>query len=275
MTSVFLSLNGCRIPVAVDGFREIPANSGEGTRVANGRYTQGISNRSTDYELTTPLLSPELSEVLRSFVEGRGFSWSFDADLFSSDGLGPLAGGSYSISTSEKKFGAGSLLVSSGSSVAFFLGLSFIAGRRWTASVFKRTASGIFTHYAIDDAGVQYKNGLLHTPTGSDDVEKWLSVDAAGVLTLLGRDIAGVNSTTAFYDQLVVVPYRKTKDMLLAESAATSAFASLPALSMSGECISDDTINVLGEVADSTMRRVGDGTLRRTLRITLHREDVE
>jgi hypothetical protein len=264
----YATLNGLEVPFLEGTLTKTPVNIGSSSRVISGKYFQGVTSRTTDFEGATIPLVEEDHDFLRDFVEGRGHLWSFNEDKFSGDGLGPNAGGTSSISTTEKKFGAASLLIGSGSSIEYELGSAFASGSQWTISVWKRTASNTFTHYAILDDGTQYKAGAVHTPSGSDDVTNWLSMTGSN-LTIEGKDIAGTNSASAYYDQLVVRPFRMSAEAILAEASATVAFPALPHLLLAGDIVPRGAIDVCCAVESIPLRTAADGT-NLSLSITMH-----
>lgn len=243
----FLTVNGLTVQVRKDSWSESNDDVQTTGRAVNGTYFRDVVAYKRGWTGETPILTGTTAAALRDWIKGRGDYASFESSTRTSRGLTPSGTGTANTSTSEKKFGTRSLLISSGGTAAYAFGSGYAS--RWTVCVWKRTASNVFTHYAIDDAGTQYKAGAVHTPSGSDSVANWLT-SSSGTFTLLGKDIAGTNSASAYYDELVVVPYRMTSTQIAALAARTAALSSVPsAVLVGGDCVGGTEIACIGTVS--------------------------
>lgn len=263
----FLTLNGLAVEIADGRFTGDPDDLLDEGRAEDGTFFRTEISRKRRYQFTTTILTPSEAEALKGWVDGRGDLFSFNSTKYGSKAYGPSAGGTHSISSSEKKFGASSLLVGSGSTISYAFGSEYSSAYSYAA--WKRTASNVFTHYGITSAGTQYKAGSTHTATGSDGVTLWSSM-STGTLTLDGQDIGGVNSASAYYDHLVVVPYVMTAAMFAALAADSSGIPGLPRLTAVVGSTAGTTVTMTahGKVTgEEFMQAVIDGTFYADARV--------
>jgi hypothetical protein len=239
----FLTLGGLPVPVR-DGTvsQNYGAVGGYGKRAHSGNWRAQQRALVDGLTFTTKQLSFSEIEKLRQWAQGKGFSFSFDADLYAHNGLGPDPGFSTVITVSGGKF-AGYATVSSGTVLIYQLGAGF--GNVCTFGVWKQIGGGGWNHYVTVDNGgaiTQYKNGLPHVTIPADDPDEWM-ICTGNVLRLEGKDIDGSNFNSD-YDDLFAVPWLASADDVAAWYAQTIAFSPLPALALSGDVIGGDVINV-------------------------------
>lgn len=258
-----LTLNG--LTIRITAFSENTVNIGARTDSINGRRRNGVLARKRSWSAAGNLVNKPTMDALRCWIAGEGHSWSFEDDgesdtnagLYSSTGIGPQAGGgTYSRDATQHKFGASSLLVSSGSTCSYFIGAQ-AKSVPFTIALWKLVSS-TWTHYAITHDGegnfTQYKSGSVHTPSGSDDIELWLDINTGtGVVGLKGKNIAGTNAA-ANYDDLRFIPQVITAGMIsaLADNARTTAYPDYPAVQISGDSVDGETVNVCAYIEELT-----------------------
>lgn len=258
-----LTINGLQIRVTA--LSDQTMNIGSRSDSVNGRRRNGVLARKRSWSAAGNLVDKSTMDALRVWVAGEGHSWSFEDDggsdtnagLYSSTGIGPQAGGgTFSRDATQHKFGASSLLVGSGSTCSYFVGAQ-AKSVPFTISIWKLVSTA-WIHYAIvhDGAGnfTQYKSGALHTPTGSDDIEKWMDINiGTGVVSLLGKNIAGT-VTAANYDDMRFIPASITTAMIaaLANAARTTAYPALPIVEMSGTALNSEVVEVCAYIEDAT-----------------------
>jgi len=243
MANEFLTLGGLDVPIR-DGTtgQEYEAVGGYGQHAHSGNFRAESRGLIDGLTMTTKQLTYAEISKLRSWLLGLGFSWSFDVDLFSHNGLGPDGGFSAVITLSGGAF-AGYVTVSAAGTLAF----SVVIAAPYTFGVWKQIGGGGWVHYVLTDDGttvLQYKNGAPHTPSGADDIALWASL-VAGVLTVEGKDIDGA-AFNSDYDDLFVVPWVASAADVAAWYANANAFSPLSAHTMSGAIIGDDvrTVNI-------------------------------
>lgn len=162
-----LKLCGVAVPITEasrsDYFAEDRARAFDGTPRAVVRA------RKRELQLRAGVKSANWTDALRRLVNGEGHAWSFDADLYSSKGLGHSAG-SASIIGGGGKYVSG---IDVAASVAFPISAS--AG---TVLAWKRLGDASTWEHFIRIGSSTYKNGVLAT---SEDMS-WLNT--SGVLEL-------------------------------------------------------------------------------------------
>jgi hypothetical protein len=245
MAGEFLTLGGLDIPIRDKTVgQSYDAVGGYGKRAHSGNFRAEARGLVDGLDMTTKQLTYAEIKKLRAWLLGLGFSASFDADLYSHNGIGPDPGFSTVITVSGGKF-AGYATVASATFLIYQLGAGF--GNVCTFGVWKQVGGGGWNHYVTVDNGgaiTQYKNGLPHVTIPADDPDEWM-ICTGNVLRLEGKDIDG----TAFnsdYDDLFAVPWEASAADVAAWYANTQPFSPLPAHTMSGAVIGDDvrTVNV-------------------------------
>lgn len=151
----FLTLNGISLDV-VELTRLEQLLIGEENRSESGADLSSVRARKHGWRVKLPPQSQAEAAALRGLVQGEGYSWSFDSDLYADrKGLGPStstgcaveAGGKYG---SRVKISGGDLLGYPISGDA----------AKWTAVYWKRAQSGgAWEHFIVCGDGTKYKNG--------------------------------------------------------------------------------------------------------------------
>jgi hypothetical protein len=249
----FLTLNGWDVPVS-DGnagvrFQQLGAVS----RSYMGKLSGTRRAKVREWSCKTVLTAEADAVALEGLINGDGHVWSFDNDLYSSKGLGPLAGYSVTVSAAGGRF-LGHVEVGSGTNLSFNPVYDLV---EYTLLVWKKEG-GVWYNYGIDDAGNQYENGATHTPIGADDVTNWFTF-SSGNFILHGKDLAGVNAA-APYDDLVIVPYRMPLAQIAAIYGLGAAHSSLPEISASGDVMPQTSATVIGELSEASFVQAMTGS---------------
>jgi hypothetical protein len=262
----FLTLNGWTVPVA-DGQASVSYRQlGRQSRSYMGKLSGTYRSKVREWRLKTTLQDEETSEALEGLIAGSGQTWSFDNDLYSSKGLGPVTGYTITVTAAGGKL-TGYVTVASNTSLAYLVTNDIVP---YTMMVWKKHG-GTWYHYAIDIAGTQYKNGVVHVPGAGDSVANWFAY-SGGYFTIQGKDIAGVNAA-ADYDDLVIVPYTMPLAQILAAYTTGNAgqpFSLLPALWLQGDLIPatlPGAVSVMGEMGENAyLQAMFDGSFQDNLR---------
>lgn len=169
-----LTLNGVTVPVAIDAWeRPEDVVLGEVSRGTSGRAESAVRKRKAPLRGRTAPLGATEAGALRGLVEGLGYSWSFDADLYSAQGLAPASG---SYSSVAGKHGNGIQLPAAG--LSYPVG----AGAAWSVLGWKVTSGlGTWHHFVRLSTGSKYKNGVATAEGG-------------------GLNVAGANLILSLYD---------------------------------------------------------------------------
>lgn len=221
----FCTVNGLSIEIKHKSWSEESEDVTDMGRTPNGTLFMNTTAYKRRWRGRVPLTVGALSAALRDWIKANFQYANFESSVRTNMGATPTVVGTFSTSTSQKKFGSRGGLISSGGSAAYALGTQFAT--KWTMVVWKRTALNTFTHYAINSDGVQYKAGAVHTPSGGDSVVNWATI-ASGTFTLLGKDVGGTNSANAFYDELLFFPFILDVTMIAALAARTASLNFTP-----------------------------------------------
>ena len=211
----FLELNGWTVPVAAGSVSEEPVEIGERDRAFDGTYRSSIRAVKRRWRMKTVPMIRSDAEALRGLLLGLGHYWSFDTDLYSSKGLGPVAGYSATQSSTGGRFG-GKVSVTS---------ISYAAGlpSSWTVLV-SRWSGTAWEKYAVRSDGAKWKDGARNDALSTT----WLSV-SGGTVTLTG--------TSTSFDELIVLPYLATDAQIQAWHALTVPFSALPRINATGDLV--------------------------------------
>jgi hypothetical protein len=255
MANEFLTLGSLNVPV----FNATPAEDnqvvgGYGRRAHSGNYRAEGRGLVNAYSVVTKQLNYAEISKLRTWLLGLGYSFPFDVDLFSHNGLGPDAGFSASITLAGGQFGGYVTVTSAG-----FLQYTVEISAPYSFGVWKDDGGG-FVHYVLTDDGstvTQYKSGAAHTPIGADDITNWGNL-AAGQISLEGKTIAGV-AAASDYDDLFVVPFVADAEDVASWAASVNPFSPLPAHRMSGKFIGDDVKIVNVSIVSGAGLQFGEG----------------
>ncbi len=231
----FFTIHGYPVDVAsMKADQEIIGEDRARTLGAKLKSTRIGRKGNWDVELTP--LEPADAVPLMVLLRDEGHVCSFDADKYSSTGLGPDAGGAGTIQSTNKKFGANALqIASTAASEVYTTGYT---GDK-TVMMWRRssTDSTSFKHWAMTmtASGTQqgYKDGATAT------LNAWMILTTGGVLTLKAKRDDGTTDLTVQYDDLVILPCLLTAAMIASFAAATRAWADRPALNVSGAFLDD------------------------------------
>lgn len=248
----YLTLNGFTVPVRATGATYQRIGVGEGSVAFSGRQQPERRAVVRTFTLQAVVDTVDTSNALAGLIQGDGHHWSFDYDLYSSKGLGPLLGYNVTMTGAGGVVG-GFTTVANGASIIY----RKIQYGDYTMMVFKKTG-GVWRQYAyVFDYGTgtatQYKDGAVHVPGAGDTILNWFSYTTAnGDFTLEGADIDGAGLDSP-YDGLVIVPYAMTAAMVAAFYTQTFtlgiAFSDLPTLVLAGDIIPDAPKFFVGSVA--------------------------
>lgn len=217
-------------------------------RTSSGKMIQSRIARKTQFRASTPVLDPTVTAPLIDLLHGDGHVWSFDADVYSSKGMGwstvPAR------DSVNFKFGVSAMTAASAGTYT----AAYTDETVRTVLYWRRPGSGSFNAYAHVLSGAtttaKYKNGATTVET----VSNWFTANADGSFALLGKNDAGTN-TTVQYDDVVVLPFAATAAQITAWHAQTIAWADLPALNVAGTLVSDssETLQVIAEPTGSSV----------------------
>lgn len=263
----FLTINGWDIPIA-DGnasmaYRQLGRQSRSYTGILSGTYRAKVR----EWQVQTTIQDESASEAIEGLIDGTGHTWTFDNDLYSSKGLGPVSGYTATVAAAGGKVG-GMLTVVSNTNIAWWATSAHVP---WTFMTWKKDLVGTWRHYALTVTGTQYKDGAVHVPGAGDTILNW-SAESSGAFTIIGKGIDGVNAN-AYYDDMVVVPYIMPAEQIAAaytEGAAGRGFSLLPVLKLTGDCVAEaysGPLSVVGEMSNNEfIQAVYSGTFQSNLR---------
>lgn len=250
----YLALNGFTVPVRATGATFENLALGEAYRSFGGQLVPNRRSLSREFEIQTTVDTPGAARSLVGLVQGEGHKWAFNSDLYSSKGLGPQAGYAVTMSATGGVAGGGYVQVTSAQTI----GWRVLQYGDFSMMVYKYTGGAwvqyVYTFDMSTATVAQYKNGLPHTPAGGDNITNWFTYTAStGDFAFAGKDIDGTNGNSR-YDELVIVPYLLTAEMVLAFNTETKTnarpFGETPQLNVSGDIIPDGPIPFIGSMAE-------------------------
>lgn len=248
--AAFLKINGLEIPVArcSQSKREVG-----GGRRWSGNWRDERRGRKRVWELETSPLSEDNAEALEHWLLGRGQHWSFDVNTYSDGGVGPVVGytSALAITTGTTKFSeplTSFLYVgATGQTVSFAISLdgpdlSYTVSRWvWNSG---DAGYGLWRHYvdrydAVSATLTKYLDGAT-MPGG---IGNYTVTSSGGTLTYTQRALRNDNVTNAggYIEDLVMVPYLMTTDMIAALYAApaTLPFGRSPMVRITGDILDE------------------------------------
>jgi hypothetical protein len=249
----FLSINGYDTPVRATGATFSNQAVGGDTRSFGGQLVPDRQTISRQFDIQTPVMTTAKARALTGLIQGDGHKWSFNSDLYSSKGLGPQAGYTVTMSATGGVAGGGYVQVTSAQSI----GWRKLQYGDFSVMVYKYTGGAWHQYVYTYDAGTttvtQYKDGLAHSPVAGDSILNWFSyTSATGDFAFLGKDIDGANGNSR-YDELVIVPYLMTLEMVTAFNTYTKTgskpFGEIPQLNIDGDIIPDGPVVFIGSAA--------------------------
>lgn len=259
----FLTLNGVTVRVAVESVSMAYVDiGGEQARSPSGELVGGPSTTKREWRMTTaaPVPVSELDAWV-GLIEGKGHTWTFDADLYSARGRGPVAGyvdaARY---TTDKKYGAASILVTNTTgTISWPLGL----GSSWTLA-----------YWVNDQGGSGWKHRIVRS-----DASEWTNGAVGGggfgeaTVTSGALVLAGTDGTDWLLDDVVALPYAVPDSWVagLYAQHSASAWGALPRVVAAGS-FAPSSVTVRGKVTETKVIRyasAGALTAGHTLEFTL------
>jgi hypothetical protein len=246
MANEFLRIDGFDIPVLAGSGRVEESEVGSIDRAEDGQLRDFIRVRPRVWRVNVPFTTWAKSDALQNLVRGRGHHIPFDTSYASDGGVGPnsgYAGCSLSTSAPSPKFGTRRLAITSAAAGMTFT-VACPLGDQWTLMFWLYTAAtAVWKHYAVTKDGtgttVKYVNGVAGATLANYTVTV---TGTSGSFNIQGKDNAGTNNLV-HYDDLVILPWAATAQMVAAWAAQTVAFSPLPRLNLQGTFISDATVN--------------------------------
>lgn len=216
MTESFLALNGFEIPVSIDGTSERePRRRGTKEASFNKKPLRVTFARATSYSFSTPPLPKKQAFELRGIIEGRGQSFDFLSDLYSSKGLGPEDYSDYSL-TSDGKFEG---------SVDITGNVDYLLPNDKYSISFWAYEDSEWQHYLITSEDNTWKNG------SENSQPDFCTIDS-NVVSFSDIEIS----------ELLLLPFLITSRGLDFLYNADTSFAPLPKLKGTGAIFEDTTI---------------------------------
>ena len=116
-----------------------------------------------------------------------------------------------------------------------------------------------------------YYNGSSAASESNTTTSRIPDLSSSSFVVGVGNNGAGANQWPGYIDDLVVVPYAATSDIVSAWYAMGEAMSPLPKVYVDGDCIPDDTLTTLffGYVESEKIIYAGSSTNIRKLSITL------
>ncbi len=211
----YLIINGHNMPVKVSGGAQEDDSTGFEGRSITGQLRREQIYHKRKWNFSTPWMELWEAYAYQQWIEGRGHYYAFDGDTYSSKGKGGWTGPVSSVSVESPKFGNKYANVASATTNDF--GPNY--GEAWTVA-FWALVGGIWQHRMETADGRQWQDFVPASYAWS------LDMSDVGVLTLATGD----------YDDLVVFPFL-IPDALGDEWPQTSAYGSVPTLTISGQAI--------------------------------------
>jgi hypothetical protein len=224
---VALSVNGIEIPVCT--WKESDEEIGERMRASSGKSLVSIRDRKFVRRFSVRTEDTTLAEAIKGLLTGDGFSWSFDIDWYSEQGLPVIAtagaaSSSLGSTAPTPAFGAKRLAIPAATTVSWQLPDRYSVV--WTM-IFWAYYSGAWHHYVLNSLGEKWKDGA----TTTDSV--YVNVVTGGGTTQM--QLSSPSGSAAYYDDVVVVPYLWPSTWPAQVYAATRAWKPFPFLSVDGE----------------------------------------
>lgn len=233
----YLILGGVTVGVAVDSVSFDYEDIGvEQERSPSGALSGGSGATKRQWRMRTTPVSVSERDAWVGLIEGKGHSWSFDTNLYSSRGRGTSSGtGTIVTSSPTPKWGAGLVRVAAGVTVTW----AAQVGSSWT-TLHWRYESGAWKHYVCRSDNARWVNGVRNDASAGG-----LSVASGSV------SLTGASSLTDF-DGLVALPYSVPDSWpaALYTQHNSAAWSTLPRLSAAGT-FDTASVTVRGKVTGS------------------------
>jgi hypothetical protein len=245
----YLLVAGIPFPGSVKSSTEPVREIGVTETAHDGTLLKSIVATKLDKSFESVPLPLATAFAWACMARGAGECWSFDASLYSANGLGPNGTPDCALASAHPKFGTQNL-----SLTATTGGVSYAAalGSNWTVRFWRRE-DGVWRHYVVCSDGKKWRLGERDDAA----VTSWLSV-ASGTATLTNTTGAAVE-----YDDLVVLPYLVPTTWPPLWAALGVAFSPLPRLHVTGDAIAEGgTRLMLGAAPASKDIKTASGWLR-------------
>lgn len=234
----YMDFNGLVLSVDV---RQSPSISrleeGYRDRSATNQPRKTVHGKRDVWSVNTSLLPQADAHALRSFLQGIGWSWSFNEGLWAEQSnLGPE--NDYDVTlgfSSGLNGGAMNVPAGAGTSITYAPGL----GSRWGVLIRVQHSDNSWHMLGQDDAGTQWEDGV----SGTYAYLTSLLTVASGSVSLAGYNESDV-AAAMWVDQMVIFPWRPASKMFEGWTADTSPFSQLPLLRVGGDWNVDAPLHV-------------------------------
>lgn len=241
----YLTLNGVTVPVAVDSVSmSYEGIGGEEERSPSGELTGGPTTTKRAWRMTTTPVPVSEVDAWVGLIEGKGHTFPFDADLYSTRGRG-TSSGTADIDLSEMKWGPGSARVTGLDTVTWAVGF----GTAWTAMCWYNPDSTPWSHSFATSTGTFLVDGSPST------IPETLCVVIGGSL-VIGDSDGIFTATFMYFDDAVALPYAAPASWsaaLVAQHNAAS-WSALPRV-LAGGTFTTTPVAVRGKVTGSKVIR--------------------
>ncbi len=184
------------------------------------------------WEFVSGLIDKADRDQLRHLIRGDGEHWSFDSDQYGSKGTG-ISAGTYVISATDPKFGAGRI---EPSTTITFAPAWLSNVDPWTVAYWRDETAGpgaSWKHVVVNSSGQKWEDGVRNDSLDTSE----LSVSSAEI-----------DLTTAYeaYDDLVILPWAITPAFGDAYPQSY-AYPDLPKVRLDGDAFEDSAIVAMGQ----------------------------
>lgn len=245
----FLTVNGIVLSVEDESLSLETREVGERGYSWDGTPWASIRDRRLSWEFDTSPLPQDTAEAWTALLTGWGYTWDFEDDTYSDQGLAATIVGGAAVSTEQKKYGAKSLKLpqhvgGSDSSAAWTVGTA----SRWTIVVWYYRNT-IWTHLVIRSDGAKWVDSVRNDGAST----AWIGI-SAGVLTVTADD-----SFNTYVDDLLYLPALVPTDWPAQMYARATAIPSMPYIGVDGDMVRGTAeLTVLGQVSGA---KVGQGNI--------------
>jgi hypothetical protein len=269
----FMTIEGMTVKASPGTFKELaPEPVGSVGPSSRGIIRRGERAHRRAWTCSVPFQLFAAGNALGWLLRGRGWTFSFEKGIPSDNGLNPNAGYTAVLRNSAPSplFGARYMHInSSGGAVAWNATLPSF-GATWSFGWWHNhnntfpAANGWNHYFIVNDrySYTGYLNGAVATgPSGSMPTTPGnygVSVaGSVGTFSLLGKQVNGTNSANSYFMDAAILPYAASAAMVAARYAAGvgSAWTRLPWLTLSGDCVGGESIEVSATLNEKEFRR--------------------
>lgn len=239
---VFRRLQGITVGDVPGSVKASTRPFGKRERMHSGTMRDGKRGFVDVYPGRTKPLTYDRADVIRKLIEGRGHTFAFDSDLYTSRGLGPTSAPSVTLNTTGGKFG-GHIIVGTGTSLIYTLPTKY---EEWSLLFYSQAApgGGAWVFYVQDSTGYARKNDAA---LGVGElIENMVIVDNTGATTvvdIMGQDLDGTPGNQ-WFDSVVLYPFVLTAQDFTDIFNWDSEPGLLPTLKMDGDIVGSDVVDV-------------------------------